>query len=382
MGCRRPFREVSRLLFAAAFLLWCGCTPSASKTAPSLALTAHLPASGTVPVQKAKALRRDLVNSEDHVRELDQLLAEREREIAAVQSQIAAARGGAAPAAGAPGAAPAAPPSAATAHAPAAPAEPAAAPEAAEAQPPPPTDTAGVPTAAAPAVGSPPAPPAPPAAPDERLAGAQKRIAKLEQQLASEVKRRQQVESEMNRLLQETSAGPFEHADNVVEQHLREELARARKEITELRTTVTSERRDRAELERRFASLQAQVEATSRATAARSAVPNEEVEALKERQRRVLASIQQDLESSRQHEAELRQSLEGAQGPDGVSLADAVSNLRAENSALQMRLDDEHRRNGDLSAKLQLATRVTDLIFRMQSGGGQPVAAAAPGGAR
>jgi DNA repair exonuclease SbcCD ATPase subunit len=210
---------------------------------------------------------------------------------------------------------------------------------------------------------------------DERLASAQKQIGRLEQQLAAEVKRRQEVEAEMKSLLQETSAGPFEHADNVVEKHLRQELDRAHKEISDLRTTLTSERRDRSELERRFAALQAQVQAT--AAAAHSAAPNEEVEALKERQRRVLASIQQDLEASKQREAELRQSLEAAQGPDGVSLADAVANLRSENSALQTRLDEEHRRNGDLSAKLQLATRVTDLIFKMQSASAQPVAAAA-----
>jgi hypothetical protein len=38
------------------------------------------------------------------------------------------------------------------------------------------------------------------------------------------------LEAEMNRLLQETSAGPYEQATSVVEQHLREQLDRARRE--------------------------------------------------------------------------------------------------------------------------------------------------------
>lgn len=209
---------------------------------------------------------------------------------------------------------------------------------------------------------------------DPRLAVAQKRIATLERQLVMEVKRRQEVESEMTRLLAETSAGPYEQAQNVVEKHLREELGRARKEITQLRTTLVTERRERDDLERRFAALQAQVE-TAAKTAPAGGVSNEEVEALKERQRRVLASIQQDLAASRQHEAELRQALEESRGPNGVSVADDVSSLRAENSALQLRLDQEHQRNRDLATKMQLATRVTDLIYKMQSSGTESVAA-------
>jgi hypothetical protein len=40
-----------------------------------------------------------------------------------------------------------------------------------------------------------------------------------------------------------------------------------------------------------------------------------------------------------------------------------------------MRLDEEHQRNRELAAKLQLATRVTDLIYKMQSRGIESVAA-------
>jgi hypothetical protein len=224
----------------------------------------------------------------------------------------------------------------------------------------------------------PPAPPPPAAAPapaapaaDQRLAAAERRIVKLQQQLALEVKRRQDVEAEMTRLLQETSAGPYEHADNVVEKHLREELDRARKEVNELRATLLTERRERGEIEKRFASLQAQVNAAATSPDPRG-VPSEEVEALKERQRRVLASIAQDLQASQQRETELRDTLARSQGSDGPAMADQVTALRSENSALQARLEDEHQHNRDLSAKLQVATRVTDLIFKMRTAGVQP----------
>jgi hypothetical protein len=212
---------------------------------------------------------------------------------------------------------------------------------------------------------------------DPRLLDAQRRIAGLERQLAAEVRRREEVEAEMKRLLQETSAGPFEHADDVLAEHLREQLDRAKREIAGLRKTVNEERRARDNFERRYAALLAQVQAA--ASAPNQAPASEEIEALKERQRRVLASIQQDLEASKRREAALRETLQDSMpGDHGAGLADALSGLRAENSALQLRLDEEHRRNTDLTAKLQLATRVTDLIFRMQAAGTQPVAAAVP----
>ena len=355
------------------------------------------------PVDQRKTVSPpDASPSAQRVRELEQQLADRDRQIATVNGEIQTARGqqpAAAPAA--PAAisdakeplpqAPAARPALPTAQAEppahgqevampvanAQPAEPKAAPAPAPAETAEAgdlgdaTDTAAPPASAKGAAGS---DATRNGAADPRLAVAQKRIATLERQLVMEVKRRQEVESEMTRLLAETSAGPYEQAQNVVEKHLREELGRARKEITQLRTTLVGERRERDDLERRFAALQAQVE-TAAKTAPAGGVSNEEVEALKERQRRVLASIQQDLAASRQHEAELRQALEESQGPNGVSVADDVSNLRAENSALQLRLDQEHQRNRDLATKMQLATRVTDLIYKMQSSGTESVAA-------
>lgn len=391
-------------LILVALLPLCGCSPRSAQ--PEVVGVTEEWVTYSPVDQRKTVPPPDQSPSAQRVRELEQQLAERDRQIAAVNNEIQTARGqGAAPAAAAPAsvasaaqgqpppaqAAPAPPPAphAETVEPQQAAAQPARA-RAADTKPAPAPGQVEAAGSSGPSADADDATDTPPpmgnaknaaptdatrnGAPDPRLAAAQKRIVTLERQLVMEVKRRQEVESEMTRLLAETSAGPYEQAQNVVEKHLREELGRARKEITQLRTTLVSERRERDDLERRFAALQAQVETAAKA-APQGGVSNEEVEALKERQRRVLASIQQDLAASRQHEAELRQALEASQGPNGVSVADDVSNLRAENSALQLRLDQEHQRNRDLATKLQLATRVTDLIYKMQSSGTESVAA-------
>jgi hypothetical protein len=377
MRPRGPMRDLLLLLVVALLPSW-GCAPKAPPSEPFVAFVAD-PSAGP-PAKALRATDSDVapVQTDARVQALEQQLAERDRQIAAVRTEIEATR----PPAAAPhpvAAAPAAfetdaPPTAAAAPQPQAAGPPG---SRVAALPPP----AAIPPAkaegpAAPAGGARPRDNSPQAAAatEQRLAYAQKRIAKLEQQLAAEVTRRREVEADMTRLLQETSAGPFDQAANVVEKHLREELGRARKEIRSLRATIQSERREHDDLERRYAALHAQVEATQKAAPSGGA-SSEEVEALKERQRRVLASIQQDLAASKQREAELQESLERTQGADSVSVANQVTDLRSENSALQLRLDEEHQRNRDLSAKLQLATRVTDLIYKMQSGAVQGVAA-------
>lgn len=334
MGSRRVVP-----LIAAAVLL-SGCVPRVNGQGGS-GISLALGGKGSPPPVTVKSVQRELSAAEKRVRELEDQLAARDREIAAVRGQMQAVQEGRQPAG-----------AAADSPAPAAPVAPPAPPPAAAPLPAP----APAPVAAAPA-------PAAGTGDESRLAAAQEQIAVLQARLDSEVQRRKEVEAEMARLLQETSAGPYERADDAVGRHLQQELDGARQEIAELRTTLATERRQRADLEKRFSALQTQVQRTS------GAGGSEEIEALKERQRRVLASIQQDLEASRQRERELRESLEQGRGNDAVSLADAVSGLRAENSALQRRLDDEHRRNRELQAKLQTATRVTDLIFKMQSSG-------------
>jgi chromosome segregation ATPase len=322
---RRP-----ALWVIAAAVVASGCIPRTYNTVP----VNGAPTRAAGAASAARPAPRPLSPAEQRVQQLEAQLAERDREIAAVQGEIQNARQHPAPA-----------PPPAAAEAPAA--------GALEAAP----ASAGAPTGAAATAA---------AATDAQLAAAQRQISTLEARLDSEVQRRKQVESEMARLLEETSAGPYEKSGNVVDQHLREQLAGAQREITDLRTTLTSERRERSDLEKRFASLQTQLERSGAATGGND---SEEIAALKERQRRVVASIQQDLLASQQREIELRASLEHSEGSEGVSLADSVTSLRAENAALQRRLDQEHQQNRELSSKLKLAGRVTDLIFKMQSSG-------------
>jgi len=205
------------------------------------------------------------------------------------------------------------------------------------------------------------------------LAAAEQQIASLQSRLEVEIQRRKDVEAEMTRVLEETSAGPYDRADNASEARLRQELNAAHAEIADLRTTIKTERRQRSDLERRFAALEARAGSGSEGTTG-----GEELAALKERQRRVLASIRQDLEASREREIELRATLERTQGSEGTVLATEVTGLRAENAALQRRLDEEHKRNQALAQKVKLAGRVTDLIFKMQSSGAVQAAPALP----
>lgn len=321
MGSRQ-----ARWAIAAAILV-SGCIPRTYPPGTAGAPPAEMDVVGGEA--EPPAAPRQLTAEERRVQELEAQLAERDRQIAAVQSELQSARAQA----------------------------PAAAATAGASMPAPASAGAGGGSAAGGTL----------VARDAELADARRQIASLETRLAGEVQRRKQVESEMARVLEETSAGPYERSGNVVDQHLREQLASAQQEIGELRTTLATERRERGDLERRFGALQAQLERTGRNDS-----DSEEVAALKERQRRVLASIQQDLAASQQREVELRTALEQSSGSDGVSLADNVTSLRAENAALQRRLDDEHRQNRELSSKLKLAGRVTDLIFKMQSSGTRP----------
>ncbi len=128
---------------------------------------------------------------------------------------------------------------------------------------------------------------------------------------------------------------------------------------------------ERQKLAQRYESLQRQLETPAAAPATAPSDPQrEEIAALKERQQRVLASIQRDLAASQQREQELRDTLTATQGQDGLPLAESVGNLRAENQALQARLDDQHQRNSELAGKLKIASRVTELIFKMQTASG------------
>jgi chromosome segregation ATPase len=198
--------------------------------------------------------------------------------------------------------------------------------------------------------------------------GAKQRIASLTVELNDERTKRVDAEEQLNKLREETSAGPYESANAAA-------LQEARTEIDRLQRELSNERQARADLESRFAALTVQLE--QQAAAPPPPTDNAEMRALQEDQNRLMAAIQQDLEASKRREEELRatiatlQSAEGEGGGSGA-LVDEVNDLEAENRALQASLDAEHERNVELAAKLEVATRVADLIFKMRSEGRVP----------
>ena len=194
-------------------------------------------------------------------------------------------------------------------------------------------------------------------------------IARLEVELEGERSRRVEAEEQLARLREETSAGPYEAAPTA-------ELEEARAEIDQLTNQLANERKDRQDLERKFADLKLQVEQQAAIPVPVAAAPNPQMAELQEDQRRLMAAIKQDLEASQRREAELRETISSLEGEGGAQLTDKVRNLESENMALQSSLDAEHERNVELAAKLEVATRVADLIFKMRREGSVPTAEA------
>lgn len=193
-------------------------------------------------------------------------------------------------------------------------------------------------------------------------------IASLTVELDDERSKRLDAEEQLNKLREETSAGPYESANAAA-------LQEAQTEIDRLRGELANERQERDDLEKRFAALTVQLE--QQAAAPPPPSDDAEMRALQDDQNRLMAAIQQDLEASKRREEELRATiatLQSAEGQGGGSgpLVDQVSDLEAENRALQASLDAEHERNVELAAKLEVATRVADLIFKMRSEGRVP----------
>lgn len=199
-------------------------------------------------------------------------------------------------------------------------------------------------------------------------AEAMQQVAGLKVELTDERTRRSDAEDQLAKLREETSAGPFETASATA-------LQEARGEIDQLKNQLANEKRERDDLEKRFAELTVKLE--QQPAPAADDAPNAEIVALQADQARLMTGIQQDLEASRQREQELRDTITTLQSSDtsGVPVA-RVKDLESENQALQASLDAEHDRNVELAAKLEVATRVADLIFKMRREGRVPSAAA------
>jgi hypothetical protein len=194
-------------------------------------------------------------------------------------------------------------------------------------------------------------------------------LASLRVELESERSRRIDAEEQLAKLREETSGGPFETASQAALQESREEVQR-------LTDQLAAERGAREEVERRFAELAVQLE---QQPSAGGAIDDVEMTELQEEQRRLMAAINQDLEASKRREQELRETITSLQGEGAAPLTDQVRNLEAENLALQSSLDAEHERNIEMAAKLEVATRVADLIFKMRREGRLPGAEALDG---
>lgn len=187
------------------------------------------------------------------------------------------------------------------------------------------------------------------------------RLEEAEAQLLQERSKRRELEAELERLKRETSVGPF--AESVVD-----ELRAARRKIEGLEAALASAQRARDELASRYEALRVQLQAMSEQSAA---AQQAHIKALEQEQRAALASVEQELATSRAREAELREALAAAErGRDGPSWA-MVADLRVENAALRARLEEEHQRNIVLTGKLKLASRIADMIFKTRLGQAQ-----------
>jgi predicted RNase H-like nuclease (RuvC/YqgF family) len=197
--------------------------------------------------------------------------------------------------------------------------------------------------------------------------------ARLQSALAQEQQRREQVETELSRLKQETSSPPYGggHATQA-------ELRAAKREVSELRAALDGERAARERLARDFRALQQRADAENagaQSVDAESSALRLQLKQLEEEKQKITDSFNHSLAESQQRATELEAQLAQARMADNGNRASAgdLTNIRAENSALRARLDEEHRRTEELAAKLKIASRVTDLIFKMQAQGSAPV---------
>ncbi len=198
-------------------------------------------------------------------------------------------------------------------------------------------------------------------------------VTTLRAALSEEQQRRQAAETQLARLQAETSTLPYDNGGP-----LAADFAAAKQEIVELRRVLDDERAARMRLADDLQALQLR---SASASAAGENVPVDDAD-LRARADRLEAERQQavdgfnrSLAASQQRIAELEAELATAGaaaspaggGESGATGEQEMASVRAENSALRARLDEEHQRTEELASKLKLATRVTDLIFKMQA---------------
>ncbi len=181
--------------------------------------------------------------------------------------------------------------------------------------------------------------------------------ARLRAALADEQERRQAAETQLARLREETTSPPLPGAAP--------DAAALQEEVIALRQRLADERSAREALARQLAASGRQQEGRAHATAEDEATPEElraRIRALEDERSAIVTSFTRNLAASDQRIAELDAQLATADR----TAANAPA-LQKDNAELRARLDEERRRTQELAAKLRVAERITDLIFKIQA---------------
>jgi len=193
-------------------------------------------------------------------------------------------------------------------------------------------------------------------APQTAVAADDGEAERLRAALADEQERRQAVETQLARLREETTSPPLPAAAT--------DIAALQQEVSTLRQQLADERAAREELGRQLAASQRKQERQERG-GMEEAPPEElraRVRALEDERTAIVASFNRNLAASDQRIAELDARLATAERTAGNAAA-----LQQDNADLRARLDEERRRTDALAAKLRVAERITDLIFKIQT---------------
>ena len=210
-------------------------------------------------------------------------------------------------------------------------------------------------------------------------------VAAMKKDLEQERKRRMDLEQQLARLKSETASPAF--ADT---------SAQAR-EIGELRNALANEREAHKKLLNEVTALREKSKQVSLNEAPKGGGGTSESHALRtrlidleKRHQEVMTSMARTVAADRKREDELMAELAKAQEQAAAAQAGKVQTVAAtttdghpgaveqENVRLRSLLEEEKHRNARLAAKVKLAGRVTDLIFKMQNQPAQEVAPAAP----
>jgi chromosome segregation ATPase len=201
-------------------------------------------------------------------------------------------------------------------------------------------------------------------------------IAGLRAALADEKARRRRAEAQLVRLKEETSTPPYGP-----EASTQAALVAARQEVSRLRAELEKAHAAQKRMAEEFRALQERAAADHAAAQAAGPTSPElraRLHALEEEKRNITQSFNRSLAESQRRADELERQLALARATPGARVQgeSEVSAARAENEALRHQLDEERQRTEKLAAKLRIATRVTDLIFKMQGQQAQPPPAA------